>query len=441
MFRGTVSILFLMIVGEVTGLLMIILATRMLSLDMSGLLILLQNNLMLFGTMATLGLGTAYQRFLPTYIHEGRMDDARALIRTILGAALVAAVASGVIFLILQNSAPRLGPLGWGTQAAFMLCIIGWAFMTLNRQMMRALKLTFWSDFSYQMIRPLGGLVILAIGVIFLPPIAAIFLALLLPLLGALIHDAWRIWPLIGRRLSGPHSADMGTWRKSAGYFTVVMMNRVLMQRLDLLVVGAVLGLEAAAIYGIVAKVSILAAVLVEPVQSMFRPRTSLHFSTGDHTALRKDIIQGVLWTASLSLLITAILLVAPGFWLQVFGKAFDPALSVPLLGIMLVGRMMTANSATAQSLSIMAGFERQQAILSSVIVLILYPPLLYWAIVSHGLIGAAVCTLVFRATLSTIRIFLAKRNTGYWGLVWPSPTNLRVAFAPLGGLLRKLKR
>ncbi|MFA5582363.1 MAG: lipopolysaccharide biosynthesis protein [Paracoccaceae bacterium] len=427
MFRGAASTLLLKIIGEMAVFLAIIAATRMFSLEMSGLFILLQSNLFLFGTIATLGLGTAYHRYVPPYLAQGRTDDIRALIRAVNKSALLAISGSIAAFLVYQAFGPqdRLAPV---YQALFAASIGFWALVVLQRHLLRAMRQIFWSEVSYQLIRPIGAIAVLVVGARYLSPVTAIFLALFVPLAFGVVHDIWRLRPLVGG-LRGPASVDAPEWRDASRAYTVVMLGRIVLQRLDLLLVGAILGLEAAAIYGVAARISLLVVFVVDPIDSVFRPRASLHIATGEDAWLRRDIVQAGLWIAAASLLTGVAIIALPGLWLNLFGPAFDPDTSVILLWLSVLGRFISANSSISQTLLLMAGHERMQAMLSAGIALVLYPVAAVWATLTFGLIGAAVAVVAARLAQACANIIAARVLTGHWGLVAPRPGNLATAF------------
>ncbi|MGR3368660.1 MULTISPECIES: lipopolysaccharide biosynthesis protein [Roseobacteraceae] len=440
MLKGSILIFLLMIVGEFLGFALIIAATRLLSLETAGLLIYLQNNLFLFGAVGTLGLGTAMYRFIPRYRETGQFATVHALIRWSRSWALLASVLSTGLFVATQYISPEIILKPWH-MALFGMCILAWSYLTMDRQILRALGVVFWSDFSYQIIRPSCAVLTLLVGVLVLPQDTAVFAALLIPLLLGLIYDCWQL-----RRTLGPRPKDTGTdpvdraaWWQSSRHFTLVMMARVLRDRLDVLMVGALLGFEAAAIYGIVARVSILAAMVVEPIQSMFQPRASLHFARHDESGLQRDIVQSVYWSATAALVVCAVLFGAPAFWLQLFGEAFDPQLSILLLIIMIVGRVPTAISSTANSLLLMSGHEKLVSRLMTSINFVLLPISLYFGTTLAGMLGAALAVSGVRILTSGLVIYFAWAVPGYLILSVPTPERLRVAFKPFYNALSRL--
>lgn len=440
MLKGSILIFLLMIVGELLGFALIIAATRLLSLKAAGLLIYLQNNLFLFGAIGTLGLGTAMYRFIPRYNEAGQIAAVHDLIRWARSCALLASVVSTGLFVATQYISPEIILNPWH-MALFSLCIFAWSYLTMDRQILRALGVVFWSDFSYQIIRPISAILVLLLGIFLLPQDTVVFAALLIPLLLGLIYDSWQLRRTLGPRPEDPGTdpADRAAWWQSSRHYTLVMMARVLRDRLDVLMVGALMGFEAAAIYGIVARISILAAMVVDPIQSMFQPRASIHFARQDKISLQRDILQSVYWSATAALVICAILFTAPAFWLQFFGEAYDPELSILLLIIMIAGRVPTAISSTANSLLLMSGHEMLVSRLMTSINFVLLPVSLYFGTTQAGMIGAALAVSGARILTSGLVIYFAWAVPGYLILSVPTPERLRIAFKPFYNALRRL--
>lgn len=432
MLKGSAFILILSLLGEGLGLIMIMIVGNYYSVAEAGLLLTLQNNLFLFGTIGSLGLGTGFLRFAPHYLESGRLDTVRGLQRWIYGVALagLALTAVGHTAFLLWSEETRA--MGTGLAAAASVAILFWGLVTLDRQLLRSLKQIFWSEFSYQVIRPVGGTLILAAALLWGGGTGAIVAALLLPLVGGFFYDLWRISRRIGG-LAGPADyAPRREWQASAPHYAVINLSRVALQRLDLLVVAAMLGLEAAAIYGLAARLATLSTLAVEPIRSMFQPRASLHHKQGRTEELQRDVVQGTLWIAVVSLVVAVVFLTSAPFWLQLFGDVSGGRQSIVLLFILLFGYFVMANSSVASALLLMTGSERIQGRVNAVLIFLVYPPALWLGITWFGLYGAAVATALVRTVGAVVMIWLTWRRTGILAIAKPSWRNLVTAFGPL---------
>jgi len=192
----------------------------------------LWNNLLLFGAIGTLGLGTALLRFLPQYRKSNKPDAIAGLIAWARKVSVFASLFSAAVFFATIYFSPKVN-LDWWQLALFAVCIVMWSFVALNRHMLRALGVVFWSEFSYQLLRPGLAVVTLVLGLLFLTPDLVVFAALALPLAIGLIHDFWRL-----RKTIGPNTAQVtdlsderAIWAKSSKSYTIVMMTNVMMQR------------------------------------------------------------------------------------------------------------------------------------------------------------------------------------------------------------------
>lgn len=310
--------------------------------------------------------------------------------------------------------------------------ILLWGLVTLNRQLLRALKQVFWSEFSYQVLRPVGGTLILAAGLLWGGGNLTIVLALVLPLLVGVLFDLRRLSSRLQGLRNPADTTPKTEWRASAPHFALINLTRVVLQRLDLFVVAALLGLEAAAIYGLAARLATLSTLAVEPIRSMFQPRASLHHKQGDTEALHRDVVQGTLWIATTALAAALLFLVSAPFWLQLFGDVTAGGESVTLLFILLLGYFVNANSSVASAILMMTGSEHLLARLNVALNLVLYPPLLWLGIQTGGLYGAALATTLIRLLNSAAILWLTRRKAGIWAVAKPTPANLAIAFGPL---------
>lgn len=432
MLKGSAFIMILSLLGEALGLIMIMIVGNRYSVAEAGLLITLQNNLFLFGTIGSLGLGTGFLRYAPHYWADGRLDVVRGLQRWTYAVALV-----GLVLMALAHT----GFLLWSEETRHIglalaltgsLGIVFWGLVTLNRQFQRALKQVFWSEFSYQVIRPVGGALILAAGIMWGGGIPTIVLALVLPLLVGFLFDLRRISRKINGLFEAADFSSREDWRTSAPHFAQINLTRVVLQRVDLFVVSALLGLEAAAVYGLASRLATLSTLAVEPIRAMFQPRASLHHRQGQTEALQRDVIQGTLWIGATALAAVVLFLTSAPLWLTLFGDISDGRDSVVLLFVLLVGYFVNANSSVASAILLMTGSEKLLARLNMALNLVLYPPLLWLGIQIWGLYGAALATTAIRVINSAAILWLTWHKTGIWAVAKPTPANLALAFSPI---------
>lgn len=438
MLKGSAFVMALKIVGEGLGMIMILIVTNYFSVADAGMLLTLQNNLLLFGTIGALGLGTCFHRFVPQYVADDQMAQVRGLQRWVFGVAAVglSLMALGhTAILLMSNQTPGITPL---LAVLASLAVAAWGLTSLSRQFMRAMGLTFWAEFSYQVIRPLGGILLLLIGLIWGGATGIIVLALLLPLLAGCIHDAWRSGCLVDGHLGVADYSLRPEWTASAKSYAIFILSRVVLQRLDLFVVTMVLGLEAAAVYGLTTRLASLAILAVDPITAVFLPRASLHHAQGKTEQMRRDIIQSVLWVSTTALIVSVVFLTSAPYWIGLFGDVAAGSQSITLLFLFLAGYFMMANGAIASSTLLMTGSERIVGRLNSLFIFVIYPPLLLIGIWTLGLYGTAIATVLIRALIAGSSVYLAKSRTGILCLPIPTWTNLVIAFGPILTWIRK---
>ena len=437
MLRGSAYVLGLRIFGEGLGLLMVMVAGNYYSVEATGLLLTLQNNLFLFGTFGTIGLGTCFLRFVPVEHSAGQLDRVRGIMRWVyvvatLGLLIAAAVHAGFM------SAAGTAGLGWSDLLLVGLAILVWGWVILGRHLLRALQLTFWSEVSYQVIRPLGGVMILLAGAMLDAPVSFVLPALLVPLLLCVVHDAWRTNRLVEGLSGAVDLSQRAVWSRMAMNFGLFNLARVTLQRLDLLVVTALLGLKVAAVYGLASRMALLASIAVDPIQAMFQPRAAKHHAENNQDALRLDMIIGGLWIFAAAAAVALFIPVTASLWLPLFGDVSQDGTIIGLLVIFVLGDFLNANSSIAAGYMLMTSNEARLARWYGVLIFLVFPPLLLLGTWTGGIWGAALATVTIRLAIAASAVFLAWRATGILIVPRPSPENLRVAFGPLLALLRR---
>lgn len=417
----------LKVCGEALSILTVIYVARSFPLAESGFYLNTLNALFLFGGLSTLGFGTAFARFVPIYRNAGDVPSIKGLYRRVLYWSSPAMAAAAFVLAIQTAYSVGASSLVSADVGLLSVAVILWALMVLHREFLRANGDTFRSDASFQVIRPALSLLSLALLPAFMPDSTAIALSFLLPLFLVLLHDALRVRSHIG---TGPSRLTYArAWRQSSRHFTAFTLGRLVLERFDILVVAAISGLGAAALYGVAARLAILPTFLVDPVRSVFRPRASLLASQDDFAALQRDLTRGLIWIITPGLFVTTCLLVQPQFWLGLFGEEYR-SISL-LMAILLIGRLAGAYGALSPMALMMGGYERLAATASLIIHVVLFPISLVALTYLFGLYGAATATAL-AWTVSTIATgLLAQRFLGLRAFVLPTISNMRAALTP----------
>lgn len=138
---------------------------------------------------------------------------------------------------------------------------------------------------------------------------------------------------------------------------------------------------------GIAARISSLAIMAVEPIQSMLQPRISKNFTSGKVDLIKVDVIKSSMWIQLASITIIMLSLKFQKIFYFLFDSVYVEGTSDIIFLILLIGRFFASISSTAQSLALMCGHEQQQSRVMMLTVFIIYPALLF--------IGAAIGEIV----------------------------------------------
>ena len=204
-----------------------------------------------------------------------------------------------------------------------------------------------------------------------------------------------------------------GAWRGwlkiSLPYVAVAGLTILLMQ-MDVLMIGAILGAEQAAIYAPAAKVALLAVFPVVAIRQRFGPQAARLFAEGGTPELQSRMTLAT--TLSVAACLGAVIVIVGGreFILSLFGPAYTAGGVV--VAILSAGYLAYSVAGAAEMFFLVGPFERLNALIVALTLalnlalnLALIPPL--------GIVGAAWATVgavVFRALASAAIIH---RRTG----------------------------
>lgn len=187
---------------------------------------------------------------------------------------------------------------------------------------------------------------------------------------------------------------------ETSGWFLLRDLTNVVINRMDLIVVGAFLGVNAVAVYAVALKLSQLGQKAMIPLLQVFFPHASALSVTGPRRALAALLVDGTRVALLVASPIMLMLILLGEDVLQVWlGDAFQDA--VPVLAVLAVSRGLQSVSDTAWWLLAGAGVIRTTALIALVesAVNIAASIVLVQAV---GVIGAALGTLLGVALIGT---------------------------------------
>ena len=166
----------------------------------------------------------------------------------------------------------------------------------------------------------------------------------------------------------------------------------VVIQRSDLILVGAMVGTEEAGIYNAATRTAALVSFILSAVNAIVAPTIAKLYAEEKHEALKKlarKVAQFVFWP---TLLISIVLAAGSGFILSLFGSEFVEGR--PILIILILGQLTNASVGSVGYFMNMTGHQDQSAKVfgvSAIINILLNIIGIYF----FGAIGAAIATAV----------------------------------------------
>jgi O-antigen/teichoic acid export membrane protein len=175
----------------------------------------------------------------------------------------------------------------------------------------------------------------------------------------ATVRLLWRTLPASVRSAAPRH--DTGAWHRSGLTLALNAGLAVIGQRIDLILVGALLGASSAGVYGLaVAGASVAALPLVALTLPLSPLVAELH-ARGEHARLARTITVSTRWTLGATVIVGAALAAAAPLGLPLLGHAFAAG-SGPLALLCLAAIVNSAFAANGLVL-MMAGLERLAAL------------------------------------------------------------------------------
>ena len=339
MLKVTVIVTAMKVTGTVGWVVYSILLARLLDLEAYGLVMYAVTVMAIAGPLTCLGYNSAMLKFGSVARQTGEIAGFLGLLalgrRTILVATPVAAAAVLAAFALtagLDSTAGRLVALF--TIAGLPL----FGLMILHREALRALDHPAWGLFGFNVLRPLvptvASLALAAAGLLDVVTATGCILAGLLLVAVVDFHRIAAFVPATAER----SEADRPAWRAVARpmWLTEAMNNVV--ARGDVLVVGALLGLEATAIYVTAQRLAWLVGFVLDAARMGLEPEIARGFARRDWAGLQRRLAVGSLISLLTGVPVALVLVFGGGAILDLFGPAFRDGW--PVLAILVAGQL-----------------------------------------------------------------------------------------------------
>lgn len=392
--RGSAWNLLGSLISGIATFLLTIAVTRLASQTEAGIFFTATSLFLMATSLGQLGANTGIVYFLSGARARGELRHATAYMRTAIRPVLVVAVALALAVYFLAEPLERvLSPGANGdfahymrVMALFVPCAAVLNLATSGTRGLGTMKATAALD---QMVRPLLQLVLVGILLAFLGP-GSISWAWSIGYLPAAIL-AWWWWKRL-RDKTAPQVVDTNFqpagafWRFSAPR-ALAGVAQVAMQRLDIILVGALAGLEAAAVYGAATRFLALGQMVARAVSLSVQPLLGESLARQDTPGTARLYQASTAWLVLATWPLYLILLNFGGTVLGVFGDGYSVG-NVAL--VVLCAAMLVATACgMVDMVLIMAG--RSFWNLTNVLVAFAVNVSLDFLLIpAHGVLGAA---------------------------------------------------
>lgn len=410
---GSLSAMGIRVAGTAILLLLQILLARVLGPQQYGEYIYVLNWINVLAVGAACGMDTASLRFVAAY--EGTRDGPRLRgflsnsLRIVLVASLVLATALAGCVLTFpgQISASLRATL---LAACFLLPAA--ALLLLLASLLRGFKHVAMAMAPQFVLRP----VLLGVGVLILyltlgyPPATVTVMALdsivAFGLTTVMLLYLWRKLPESLKR--GERRYEIRLWTTTAWPMLAITAIRMTMNKVDILMIGLLLGTTVAGTYAVAVQLATLISFGLFSVNMVAAPLIAQLHAQQRHLELQRLVRLGALATSSFAVMTGTLLLLLGKPALRLFGPAF--VVSYGPLCVLVVAQIANSLTGSVGFIMTMTGHEKTAAKVTAlagglnvILALLLIP--------RFGALGAAIATGIASITWNVILVILVQRR------------------------------
>lgn len=350
------------------------------------------------------GMPLATVRFLPQYRDRNDQSAVRgfvwdAISICIAGSTIVMMVFVGIDALIGEPIENALA----GAPLVLLICLFTFATGSLQ-----SMRLPLRAEILGNIVRP-SAIALLIVGYALLvePPNSA--RALLLTCIAtavALVPTVVSAIRSLPGDLAGPRdTSDRRMWLASGLAFLVPMSAMTLIERLDIMLLGMLLGPAEAGTYAVAARLAQMVGLAMVSVNALLGPMAAELIGRKDQPGLQRLLANGSILNFGLAAVV-AMMLIGAGPWvLLIFGSSFVGA--GPAMEILAIGHVLQAGLGAAGGILALAGRNRA-VIISMLVAVCVHPVLCLLLIPALGQTGAALATAVTTGTLALALALIA---------------------------------
>jgi O-antigen/teichoic acid export membrane protein len=294
---------------------------------------------LLLTTIGQLGTGTAIVYFLARQDPERRQATGSAYVRTAAGPVFVVAAAMGLLMIVLAQPLASLLGVDGQPYATYALCALGIgtplaAALNLYTSATRGLGSMRATAVLDQIARPTLQLVLVAVAV-FSDSLLLVVLAWVIPYLPTGVAARW--WWHRDLARGGPSGAERvpgmtrDFWRFT-GPRAFAGVAQLAMQRLDIVLVGAMAGLREAAIYTAATRFLVVGQLAGMAISRAVQPRLARALGAGDRRVTSELYRTATAWLVLLAWPMYLVMALASQTLLSLFGKGYTVGAQVMVI-------------------------------------------------------------------------------------------------------------
>lgn len=426
-------------VAAVSGFALVLVVTNLFSQSTAGAFFAGTSSVLVLTAIASLGTETGLARFLLRFEAKGRGVDIARLVRVaVCPPMILATVLAFVIFFLAPVLAPILGmEVDQGTTSLRVLSL-SLPFITLaNLSLagtrafghMKATALV--NGVGRSALQPigvglafaLGGGLVLASALWVIPFVLAALVA------APLFRRQLRIRSL---RYEGASATSLSTLMREFWAFTwprsITRVSQMVIQRLDIVLVAALLGPREAAIYTGATRFVALGQLATQAIQQVLEPKFTQLLSGDDQTVLKHVFRTAAAWSMALAWPLYIFVAVLPSAYLGLFGSGYATSEATLVVVVMALAMMFGVASGAADTLLLMSG-RSKLTLINSLIALGIDVALCFVLIPEWGIVGAAAAWAVAVITRCSLALVQARIALSVFSF---GPASGRVAIATL---------
>lgn len=412
------------LVSAAIGLLVPVLVTRSFDRAEAGVFFQATAMFMVLIGVGVLGSDTGLLRFLPAAVARRSIDDVRRTVRLAVGPPIAFTVVVSVVILLTAGPLGRLlGPEEeLAEQFADLLVVLAIAapvavLHVLGLAVSRGLGSVFGLVVIEKLGRGVAQLACTAGAVAVSSSLLVLVVAWVAPYAAALVVlCAWlvrRVAALVARVAGDEGPATAGLGRDYWGFTAPRAVSRVLvvvLQRIDIVLVGVWRGPADAALYAAATRFPVLGLMFVQAIQQVMSPKISQLLTLGERARAVVLFRTTTAWLVLVSWPIYLVCLAFASLLLDVFGGGYDAALPAV---VVLCSVMLLATACGPVDAVLLMGGRSGLSLLNTALALVTMLLVDWWLVPEHGATGAAIGWAAAIAVNNLLPLWQVHRTMG----------------------------